>query len=169
MSSISVVVAVYNAQPWLARFAASLQAQTFKDFEVLMVDDASSDDSVGVIGAIASADPRFKLVALPENRGAGAARNIGIRQAVGETLCFADPDDLLPARSLEARYAAYKTHKTIVRGCHDEIFADGTVIHHEKRPAGVPEVCQPLEMEVTGDFAARGGITISVTATFRKA
>ncbi|HML56238.1 MAG TPA: CDP-glycerol glycerophosphotransferase family protein [Solidesulfovibrio magneticus] len=145
MSSISVVVAVYNAQPWLARFAASLQAQTFKDFEVLMVDDASSDDSVGVIGAIASADPRFKLVALPENRGAGAARNIGIRQAVGDTLCFADPDDLLPARSLEARYAAYKTHKTIVRGCHDEIFADGTVIHHEKRPAGVPEVCQPLE------------------------
>ena len=145
MSSISVVVAVYNAQAWLARFAASMQAQTFKDFEVLLVDDASTDDSVGVIGAIASADARFKLVALPENRGAGAARNLGIRQAVGETLCFADPDDVLPPQSLEARYAAYKKHKAIVRGCHDEFLDDGTLLRHESRPAGVPELCLPQE------------------------
>lgn len=144
MPAVTVVVAVYNAQLWLPRFFKSLQRQTLKDFEVLMVDDASTDESVLLIETAVAVDPRFRLVRLSMNSGAGAARNAGIREARGETLCFADPDDLLPESSLEVRYVAYKKHKAIVRACHDEVLSDGTIHNHETRPEGLPEICDPL-------------------------
>lgn len=144
MTAISVVVAVHNSQAWLPRFFASIRKQTFNDFEVLMVDDASTDHSPALIGEMVAADPRFRLARLPENAGAGVARNTGIREAAGETLCFADPDDLLPERSLEVRYAAYKKHNAVVRACHDEIEDNGALRNHETRPEKLPEVFSPV-------------------------
>lgn len=145
MTAVSVVVAVYNAQPWLDRFFASLRRQTLRDFEVLMVDDGSTDESAAMIAEMAGADPRFRLVRLPVNAGAGTARNTGIREAKGETLCFADPDDLLPETSLEVRYTAYKRHNAIVRACHDEIGDDGSMRNHETRPDRLPEIFSPVD------------------------
>ncbi|AMK10060.1 bifunctional glycosyltransferase/CDP-glycerol:glycerophosphate glycerophosphotransferase [Pseudodesulfovibrio indicus] len=145
MTAVSVVVAVYNAQPWLDRFFASLQRQTLRDFEVVMVDDASTDQSAALIEKTAEADPRFRLVRLPVNSGAGTARNTGIMEARGETLCFADPDDLLPETSLEVRYTAYKHHNAIVRACHDEIGDDGSMRNHETRPDRLPELFSPVD------------------------
>ncbi|MDR1660318.1 MAG: glycosyltransferase, partial [Desulfovibrio sp.] len=152
MTGISIVVAVYNARPWLERFVASLRKQTFKNFEVLFVDDASTDESAALVEGCASAEPRFRLVRHERNLGAGAARNTGIRASRGETVCFADPDDLLPENSLEVRYAAYKKHRAIVRACHDEVTEDGKLLNHETRPDGLPEVCKP------GEAAPRVGV-----------
>ncbi|MFP5260172.1 MAG: glycosyltransferase family 2 protein, partial [Acidobacteriota bacterium] len=144
MTAITIVVPVYNAEAWLPRFVTSLQGQTFRDFEVLFVDDASTDASNSMLAGYASADPRFKLLPLAQKTGCGTARNLGIRQAAGETICFADPDDLLPEQSLEVRYAAYKKHKAIVRACHDEIMDDGTVHNHETPPCGIQNtICKP--------------------------
>jgi len=143
MVAITVIVPVYNAAPWLPRFVASLTNQTFKDFEVLFVDDASSDLSNKILSGYASVDPRFKLLRLSQNSGCGAARNLGIQKAVGETICFADPDDLLPETSLEVRYAAYRQHNAIVRACHDEIGYDGSIRNHETRPDKLPELFSP--------------------------
>ena len=144
MSAVSVVVPVYNAKNWLSRFFACLQSQTLADFEVLLVDDASTDESATLIQEIAATDPRFKLVSQETQQGSGAARNRGIKMAASETLCFADPDDLLPHNSLEVRYAAYKTHHAIVRACHNEVLSDGTVHHRETRPQGLQELCDPI-------------------------
>lgn len=91
MPAVTVVVAVYNSQPWLPRFFESLRRQTLKYFEVLMVDDASTDESAIMIKDTTAAAPRFRQVRLPVNSGAGAARNTGIREASGETICFAEP------------------------------------------------------------------------------
>jgi glycosyltransferase involved in cell wall biosynthesis len=146
VTAISVVVPVYNVQGWLPRFFACLQRQTFSDFEVLLIDDASTDGSAALIEELAAADPRFKLIKLPENRGCGGACNVGILAAKGETICFADPDDLLPENSLEVRYAAYKKHNAVVRACHHEIVDDGTVRTRESRPSGLPEVFTPAEV-----------------------
>lgn len=145
MTAVSVVVAMYNAQAWLPRFVASLQKQTLNSFEVLMADDASTDESAAMIETVAAADPRFRLIRIPANSGAGVARNKGIAEATGETICFADPDDLLPERSLEVRYAAYKKHNAIVRACHDEIDGNGTIRNHETRPEKLPEVFSPAD------------------------
>ncbi|CCO22592.1 bifunctional glycosyltransferase/CDP-glycerol:glycerophosphate glycerophosphotransferase [Maridesulfovibrio hydrothermalis] len=145
MPKISVVVAVYNAQQWLPRFFASLQSQTLKDFEVLLIDDCSTDSSAALISELSAVDSRFKLLWQPENIGAGSARNRGIMEATGETLCFADPDDLLPENSLEVRYTAYKKHNSIVRACHDEILNDGTILNRESRPERLPEIFRPAD------------------------
>lgn len=145
MTAISVVVAMYNAQVWLPRFVASLQQQTFHNFEVLMIDDASTDESAAIVDVVAPTDPRFRLIRLSANKGAGAARNKGIAEAAGETICFADPDDLLPERSLEVRYEAYKKHNAIVRACHDEIDGNGSICHHETRPDKLPNVFSPAD------------------------
>jgi glycosyltransferase involved in cell wall biosynthesis len=145
VTAVSVVVAVYNVREYLPRFVQSLQRQTFHDFEALFIDDASTDDSAALVEGHVSADPRFRLLRHEENRGLGVVCNLGIREARGETICFADPDDLLPENSLEVRYAAYKKHKAVVRACHDEVAADGRLLHHETRPEGLPELCRPSE------------------------
>lgn len=143
MIAITVVVPVYNAEMWLPRFIVSLKNQTFKNFEVLFIDDASTDSSNELLTGYSSADSRFNLLGLSQNSGCGFARNFGIQKAVGETLCFADPDDLLPENSLEVRYAAYKQHNSIVRACHDEISDDGSMRNHETRPDKLPELFSP--------------------------
>lgn len=143
MIAVTVVVPVYNAQAWLPRFFTSLQRQSLGNFEVLLIDDASTDGSEQLMEKMAAADPRFRLIRQPQNEGCGVARNVGIREAAGETLCFADPDDLLPEHSLEVRYRAYKKHNAIVRACHDEIRDDGTVRTHETPPGKLPEIFSP--------------------------
>jgi len=94
---LSVIVPVYNVDPYLEECLASLAAQTFTDFEVVMIDDGSSDGSVAIATAFAASDPRFRLVS-QENRGLGAARNTGVREASPDSsyLTFVDSDDTLP-------------------------------------------------------------------------
>jgi len=143
MTAISIVIPVYNSEKHLQCFVAFLQAQTFRDFEVLFIDDASTDSSAALLSGLAVTDPRLKLFRHPKNLCAGAARNLGIRSAVGGTLCFADPDDYLPTNSLAVRYNAFKRHDAIVRVCHEETTNTGTLIKHETRPEGLPAICKP--------------------------
>lgn len=146
MVAVSVVVAVRNAAAYLPRFVACLQEQTLGDFEAVFVDDASDDDSAVRLAAYAASDPRLRLVRHAVRQGAGAARNAGIEAAAGETLCFADPDDLLPPDSLRVRYEAYRTHRAVVRACHDEVGGDGGLRNHEIRPPGLPLVVKPADV-----------------------
>ncbi|MGH4032853.1 CDP-glycerol glycerophosphotransferase family protein [Actinomycetota bacterium Odt1-20B] len=95
---LSVVVPVYNVELYLDECLESLAAQTFTDFEVLMVDDGSTDSSAAIAERFAAADPRFRLIS-QENKGLGAARNTGVREMAdaSEYLAFVDSDDTLPA------------------------------------------------------------------------
>ncbi|MFC5906952.1 bifunctional glycosyltransferase/CDP-glycerol:glycerophosphate glycerophosphotransferase [Streptacidiphilus monticola] len=94
---LSVVVPIYNVEIYLEECLASLAAQDFSDFEVVMVDDGSSDGSAALARAFAERDPRFRLVE-QENKGLGAARNTGVRATDpgSEYLAFVDSDDTLP-------------------------------------------------------------------------
>ena len=102
---ISVVVPVYNAAPWLPAALESLQAQTFTDFEVLLVDDGSTDDSAAICAEWCEREPRFSLIR-QANAGPSEARLTGIRAAKGEYLAFMDSDDLLAPGHLEQLAAA---------------------------------------------------------------
>ncbi|WP_033823597.1 glycosyltransferase family 2 protein [Kitasatospora sp. MBT63] len=94
---LSVVVPIYNVEPYLKECLDSIAAQTFTDFECVMVDDGSPDGSAAIATAYAAEDPRFRLVR-QENRGLGAARNTGWRHADpgAQYLAFVDSDDTLP-------------------------------------------------------------------------
>jgi glycosyltransferase involved in cell wall biosynthesis len=100
---ISVIIPTFNRAHWVAEAVASVLAQTFKDFEVLVVDDGSTD---ATLEALAQFFRQTKILRRPERRGVSAARNLGIAAAQGEWLAFLDSDDLWLPDKL-ARQVAY--------------------------------------------------------------
>jgi teichuronic acid biosynthesis glycosyltransferase TuaG len=85
----------YNAQKYLATTLNSVLAQSFRDFEVLVVNDCSSDSTPDIVRQYCEKDARVRLITLPKNRGAPAGpRNVGVREAKGEWVAFLDADDI---------------------------------------------------------------------------
>lgn len=96
---VSVIVPFYGVEEYLAECLDSLLAQTFDDFEAILVDDGSLDGSRRIADEYAARDPRLRVVARP-NGGLGAARNTGVREAKGRYLTFVDSDDVVPPHAL---------------------------------------------------------------------
>jgi glycosyltransferase involved in cell wall biosynthesis len=88
---VSVVLPFHNRAATLPRAIESVRAQTFADWEMLAVDDASTDESAAIVAGLG--DSRVRVLRHPENRGASAARNTGIREARGEFIALLDSDD----------------------------------------------------------------------------
>ncbi len=97
--AISIIVPVYNAAEWLGRCVDSIIAQTFSDWELLLVDDGSRDSSGEICDRYAAADTRIRAIHQP-NGGASRARNTGIDAARGTYVCFVDSDDWLETEYL---------------------------------------------------------------------
>lgn len=91
---LSIVLPVYNVDRWLSECLNSIRAQTFTDWEALLVDDGSTDFSGVMCDNFARRDPRFKVIH-QRNRGVSAARNAGIEASTAPLLAFVDPDDFL--------------------------------------------------------------------------
>ncbi|MFC3984232.1 bifunctional glycosyltransferase/CDP-glycerol:glycerophosphate glycerophosphotransferase [Streptosporangium jomthongense] len=100
MPALSVIVPIYDVEPYLAACLESLACQTWRDIEVVMVDDGSPDAGAEIAARFAERDGRFLLVR-QANAGLGAARNAGLRAASGELFAFVDSDDMLPPYALE--------------------------------------------------------------------
>ena len=92
--TVSVVMPVYNTEKYLAEAIESILAQTFTDFELIIVDDASEDGSAEIARAFAECDSRVCLLQQSENAGAAAARNAGLYAAKGEFFAAHDSDDI---------------------------------------------------------------------------
>lgn len=116
MPGISAVIPVYNGEKFLKTCLDSVLAQTFADFEAIIVDDGSSDGSAAIIDGFVSAHKNFKCIRT-ENRGVAAARNLGIETAEGKYITFIDSDDLLPPTAFGDLYdAAVKSGAQILIG-----------------------------------------------------
>ena len=106
---ISIIVPVYNAMQWLDDCVGSVLAQTFQDFELILVNDGSTDGSGEKCDAFAAEDGRIKVVHKANGYGAGEARNAGLLEAKGEFVTFLDSDDRLKPWMLERLYTLQKT------------------------------------------------------------
>ncbi|HUP91360.1 MAG TPA: glycosyltransferase [Solimonas sp.] len=133
MPAISVILPTFNRAATLQRAIDSVLVQSFRDFELIVVDDASTDATPALLGSIG--DARLRVLRLPHNRGAAGARNQGIRAASGGWVAFQDSDDVwLPAK-LEQQYALAAQAPTevgLVLGGYTVHTADG---HLHIRPA----------------------------------
>jgi glycosyltransferase involved in cell wall biosynthesis len=98
--AVSVIIPVYNVEPFLAQCLDSVQAQTRTDIEVICVNDGSTDGSVAIMEAYAAADARFKLVN-KKNGGYGSAMNCGLDAAQGTYIAIVEPDDWIEPRMFE--------------------------------------------------------------------
>lgn len=97
---ISVIVPVYKAEAYLHRCVDSILAQTFQDFEILLVDDGSPDRSGEICDEYVKKDKRVRAFH-KENGGAGDARKYGVINAIGEWIMFVDSDDTIPSDAME--------------------------------------------------------------------
>ncbi len=98
---ISIIMPVYNSEKYIVKSIESVLAQTFTDFELLLVDDCSPDNCGIICDEFAKKDSRIKVVHLPENGGVSKARNTAMTMVNGEYLCFLDSDDHFDNNMLE--------------------------------------------------------------------
>lgn len=98
---VSIITPTYNAEKFITETLKSVQNQTYQNWEMILVDDASTDETVKIISDFAKKDSRIKLFKLEKNSGNGFARNIALEKAVGKYVAYLDADDLWFPNKLE--------------------------------------------------------------------
>ncbi len=164
MPVVSVVMPLYNKEPFVEQAMASILAQTLSDIELIVVDNASTDGSRAVAQRCAQGDARVKLLDEP-HPGAAAARNRALDAAAGEFLAFIDADDFIDPTLLEKAVAqAQRTQADIVCFGHDHYFQDRDVYLYPVHP-------HAPESFVPGDLGGRllfAGSPNACTKLFRR-
>jgi len=132
---VSVIIPTYNRAAWVTEAAASVLAQTYRDFELVVVDDGSTD---GTLAALAALGGEVRVIRREARQGVSAARNLGTAAATGDWLAFLDSDDLwLPAKL--ARQVEYlKAHPDLVICQTEEIWIRNGV------RVNPPETCRKV-------------------------
>lgn len=134
--AISVVVPLYNNEEYVGECLESILNQTFQDFEVIVVDDCSTDNSVAIVESYAPKfDGRLRLAQTEENSGGGGyvPRNIGLKLASGEYVIFVDSDDFILLTALETLYQAAKQYDAdvVYAGTHYDLIAPNKIHLHQ--------------------------------------
>lgn len=141
MGLISIIVPVYNVAPYLHRCLDSIVKQTYSHFEVLLINDGSTDGSAAICQEYVDKDSRIRLVH-QENRGPSAARNLGISLAKGEYVTFIDSDDFVEATYLELLHKALVTNHSDISVCNFTSF-------NEERQAFLFSITSEMYFEKT--------------------
>ncbi len=114
MPVVSVIVPVYNAEPYLAQCIESLLCQTHRNSQIILINDGSTDNSLAIAEHYAHTDSRISVYTQP-NAGQSAARNRGMQYATGEYLSFIDADDYLDADYYETLLSAFRPDTLVVQ------------------------------------------------------
>lgn len=147
----SIVMPVYNCEHYIGRMIDSIRKQTFTDWELIAVNDCSTDGSAALIEKVAEEDRRIRLLSLDTNRGVSAARNRGIEEARGNYLWFADADDRVDPDLLQKVKESLDINpaKMVIFGLEEEYFDQqghfqySHVICHEEKYFRTKEELRP--------------------------
>ena len=108
MKLISIITPAYNAEKFIGSTIESVLSQTYQNWEMLIVDDCSFDNTVKVVEEYCNMDSRIKLFRHTENLGVAAARNTALSKAQGEYVAFLDSDDMWVPQKLDKQYGMSK-------------------------------------------------------------
>ena len=125
MDLISIIVPVYNTEKYLDRCIQSILSQTYTNFELLLIDDGSTDSSGAICDSYAEQDSRVRVFHKP-NGGVSSARNMGLDNALGEWIIFCDSDDWIDAEMYEQMYNAAIQNKVDMVCC-------GLLVEHNNK------------------------------------
>ena len=132
---ISVIVPIYNVEACLPRCIKSIMAQTYRNLEIILVDDGSTDGSGRICDIFSEKDNRIKVIH-QKNQGLSAARNSGIKCANGDFLTFVDSDDFLSTNFIKVLYEPFKkSYSTDISICNFNAIAhnDGPILDDNRR------------------------------------
>lgn len=128
---VSIIMPAYNAEKFIANSIQSVQNQTHIDFEIIIVDDCSTDATVSIIQDFVRDDSRIKLVCLAKNSGTGVARNVALQQITGQFVAFLDADDLWTPNKLSVQLTFMKTHQLAFTFCFYECIDEAGLSLHK--------------------------------------
>lgn len=141
--SLSLIMAVYNSEAYLRTSIDSLLQQTYTDFECILIDDASQDQSGAILDHYAQLDPRVRVIHLAENQGLTACLNLGLQQARGTFIARQDADDISLPDRFEKQIKAFSNPSVVlVAGAIQMIDAAGQPLeksHSQASSVGVPQ------------------------------
>jgi len=160
MIKVSVIIPIYNGAPYIDQCMNCILGQTLRDIEVICVDDCSTDSTGVMLDAWAAEYPSLKVIHLPENHGAGGARNVGIAEAKGEYIGFMDCDDVIDRTMYEKLYTASIPDVDIVDCAYYEERSGNTVLAFTK------DVCGNLNDDRRAHLVT--GVGYAVTKIFRR-
>lgn len=145
MPEISVIVPVYNAEKYISRCIDSILSQRIPDFELLLIDDGSTDNSGALCDEYAEKDSRIKVFH-QANKGASAARNTGIDIAEGDWIVFVDADDWVDSEYLESLYEHVKSSD-------GEMFVfQGLIKKHQQNISLIQLDCSDIDITHNADL-----------------
>lgn len=130
---VSIIVPVFNTEKWLSRCIESLINQTYRNIEILIVDDGSSDGSLVICKRYENADDRI-IVLHQENKGVSAARNIALKRVKGDYIAFCDSDDWVEPGWIENQLAAIWESDADIAMCHCVLESNNAVIENVQQP-----------------------------------
>jgi len=143
---------MYNAEAYIAECLDSVLSQSYRNIEVICVDDHGKDGTRAIADAYAARDPRVKIVDPGRNQGAGAARDAGVDAMEGEYFMFVDSDDILPPETLTRMYSALERSGADIVTGRFEAFADEDIkaLHDSVASLNATFVLtQDLDVQVT--------------------
>lgn len=134
MPFFSIIIPCYNQASWLPKTIASIQQQSFQDWEAIIINDGSTDETARVSENLAAKEPRIKLIH-QQNGGLSAARNAGLKLAQGEWIDFLDADDYYLEGCLsEIAKTALDTKAQIIQTAYNMVDEDGNLISEKNVP-----------------------------------
>jgi len=151
---VSIITPVFMAERFIGQTILSVQAQTYRQWELLLIDDCSTDGSADVIRPLAAHDPRIRYVRLEHNSGAAVARNKALELARGEYIAFLDADDLWVDFKLEHQLRFMADRKA------DFVFAAIVPVDEEGTP-----MRRPIPVPAKADYRHLLSHTVIATST----
>ena len=132
-NKISLIIPIYNVEKYLRECLDSVVNQTFKDIEIICVDDCGTDNSMQIVDEYAKKDERIKIIHHETNKGLAISRNTGMDNATGEYIFFLDSDDYILPNTLEKMYEKIISTKSDIVVSKSKAFADGNIESLKKR------------------------------------
>lgn len=156
MPTISIILPIYNTAKYIRESLESILHQTYSDFEIICIDDGSTDTSMEIVQEIAGMDSegRIVMIQLEKNSGIAAARNAGITIARGTFIAFADADDIWKPQKLELQMAQFASDPHLdISFCMIQNFISPELSDEEKNQKDT--LLDPISGQVSGAFLAK--------------